>query len=392
MFISRADDSFEISSNGSDGVAVDSQSLIFYSSLWSWGDTVTDRSNNLDLIRLLAAASVIFSHAFLFADGSEAREPFIGPLGAILGIYGVYVFFILSGYLVTASMERSDGVLDYLWKRFLRIYPGLVACSAVFAFVVAPFFSALGTLEYLGSLEPEWYVVKIAALRIDAAIDTVTFFFEQPDWLGRAINGPLWTVLQEIFCYLLVAILWLLRAFNVRVAAVLFLVGTALQWSVLETPLWDDAAEWEANFCYALAPFSAGMLLYFASRGRSPSGPVALVGVAALAVAWFLGVFQVAFALPAAAVLWYLAFSPRLRLWNGARLGDMSYGTYLYGWPVLLVLRASLGPGFDPYLLALLAVPSAMACGLASWHLVEKRALALKSLRLVKAGGLWRAP
>src|SRR5262249_32074626 len=78
--------------------------------------------SNFDFIRVVAAASVIFSHSFLIAEGTEKDEPFERLFGGhnILGIYGVFIFFIISGFLVTQSAYRSGSLSRFVWKRFLR--------------------------------------------------------------------------------------------------------------------------------------------------------------------------------------------------------------------------------------------------------------------------------
>src|SRR4051794_7616018 len=88
------------------------------------------RYRNFDTLRLLAASSVIFSHSFLIAEG-QSNDPFVGPFGHTLGIYGVFVFFILSGLLVTQSMISCNSIASFSLKRLLRIYPGLVVCNVL---------------------------------------------------------------------------------------------------------------------------------------------------------------------------------------------------------------------------------------------------------------------
>jgi peptidoglycan/LPS O-acetylase OafA/YrhL len=60
------------------------------------------RRNNFDAVRLIAAVSVIFSHSFLIAEGTQNNEWLILLTGnqSILGLTGVFVFFAISGFLV----------------------------------------------------------------------------------------------------------------------------------------------------------------------------------------------------------------------------------------------------------------------------------------------------
>src|SRR5213083_1586898 len=86
------------------------------------------RANNFDALRLIAALAVVFSHSFLIAEGSEANEWFVRISGnqAVLGLVGVFVFFVISGYLVTESWCRNPAPGLFAVRRTLRIYPGLV--------------------------------------------------------------------------------------------------------------------------------------------------------------------------------------------------------------------------------------------------------------------------
>src|SRR5439155_23209736 len=104
-----------------------------------------ERHNNFDLLRLLAALSVIFSHAFLLAENSQDHDPLMLLTGgqAILGLAGVFVFFTISGYLITQSFETTASPVVFLAKRALRIFPGLILCLVVCAFVIGPLVTKL---------------------------------------------------------------------------------------------------------------------------------------------------------------------------------------------------------------------------------------------------------
>src|SRR5437763_3287343 len=123
-------------------------------------DTV-HRRNNFDALRLIAAVSVIFSHSFLIAEGSQNNEPLIRLTGnqAILGLTGVFVFFAISGFLVTQSFEQTGNPWHYLVKRGLRIFPGLFVATLVSAFVLGPLVTDLPLAAYLSQAEPYAYVV-----------------------------------------------------------------------------------------------------------------------------------------------------------------------------------------------------------------------------------------
>src|SRR5258708_6550763 len=130
--------------------------------------SMTDRANNFDTVRLAAATSVIFSHAFIIADQNELREPFVRLLGPrphnIVGVYGVLIFFIISGYLVTQSYFRSGSLLEFLYKRVLRIFPALIVCAFILAFIVGPIISDKSPRDYYGEAGAYRYFFRTICL------------------------------------------------------------------------------------------------------------------------------------------------------------------------------------------------------------------------------------
>ena len=76
-------------------------------------------------------------------------------------------------------------------------------------------------------------------------------------------------------------------------------------------------------------------------------------------------------------LIWFGTTTFRVPLWRNG-WDDVSYGTYLYGWPVEMCVRAAVGPGWTGYALAAMALPPALAVGWLSWRFVERPALELK--------------
>src|SRR2546429_55497 len=72
-----------------------------------------ERQNNFDLLRLIAALSVIFSHAFLLSENSQDHDPLMILTGGqtVLGVVGVFIFFTISGYLVAQSFDTTPSPL-----------------------------------------------------------------------------------------------------------------------------------------------------------------------------------------------------------------------------------------------------------------------------------------
>jgi peptidoglycan/LPS O-acetylase OafA/YrhL len=97
-----------------------------------------ERDNNFKLIRVAAALAVLVTHSFVLATGDRDAEPLNDSLGLTLGDIAVDVFFVTSGFLVTASLLRRERTLDYLRARALRVYPALWAMLLVVVFALGP--------------------------------------------------------------------------------------------------------------------------------------------------------------------------------------------------------------------------------------------------------------
>ena len=210
------------------------------------------------------------------------------------------------------------------------------------------------------------------------------------------VNGSTWTIPFEILCYFLVAALGLLGLFRQPplVAGLAALLLAVLNWPSLRLLPMD----WPA-FGYHPLPyvgwlwplpmfatyFLSGML-FFLYRDRIPHTP-GLFALSLILVGLTLGrlplapLFFVVFPTFGFYALFYLAFLPLGRLHAWARHGDLSYGVYLYAYPLQRLLIAGQGRGgyhLTPLTLFLLAW--VLSCGAAalSWRFVERPFLKLK--------------
>ncbi len=91
-----------------------------------------------DVIRLVAALLVIFSHSFTTTGHKEPIPIHLGKLGVTWGHVGVAIFFVTSGYLVTESWHRRPEGGGYALKRLLRIWPAFLVVILLSVFVVGP--------------------------------------------------------------------------------------------------------------------------------------------------------------------------------------------------------------------------------------------------------------
>src|SRR5436189_3337733 len=189
-----------------------------------------ERHNNFDLLRLMAALSVIFSHAFLLAENSQDRDPLMVLTGgqAVLGVAGVFVFFTISGYLITQSFETTPSPLVFLAKRALRIFPGLLGCLLVCVFVIGPLVTRLPLGEYLASPETYLFLLHNAVLDVDYnRLPGVVFW---PGNIGGIVNGPLWSLPCEVLMYLMLFALGVCRLLTLRTGLLLLALGIGCIW------------------------------------------------------------------------------------------------------------------------------------------------------------------
>jgi peptidoglycan/LPS O-acetylase OafA/YrhL len=328
------------------------------------------RHNNFDALRLAAAASVIFSHAFLIAEGTQKHEPLIVVSGnqAVLGLAGVFVFFAISGFLVTQSFETTGNAFHFLIKRALRIFPALFVVTVLSAFVLAPLVKSLPAHSYFSRPEPYEYVLDNTML--DQTVHALPGVLFVKNWVGREINGPLWSLHCEFMLYLMVMGLGLLRLLTLPIALLLLGLGMAC----IHFPALKAFGGW----IWTLGFFAAGMVLYKLRDTRIFDGRIAFLALAGLVASVPLGQLILLFPLTGCYLALWLALNPRLPRIPATRFGDLSYGIYIYGWPVEEAVMWASGGRASWWQLFLAALPAAAALAFLSWHLVESRALRLK--------------
>jgi peptidoglycan/LPS O-acetylase OafA/YrhL len=277
----------------------------------------------------------------------------------------VYVFFSVSGYLITQSWIRTGRARDYLAKRALRIFPALVAVVAVSVLIVGPVVTTLSVNDYFANPTTWSYFVNVTLV---AVYDLPGVFAGHPN---PAVNGALWTLGPEFLCYLSVLTLGLIFRRRRLTAAIVMTVAFAVA-SYASSEPWSDSFT-------AMTFFGIGSIV--ASLPRSPRVPltpavIALpIWIAAGTVLPQLAIPLAWVALPYIAIAFGQRSAPVLR--RAGRFGDISYGTYLWGFVVQQVVIWSAGILPLAVNIAIVVVSTALIA-LASWHIIEKRALALK--------------
>jgi len=332
-----------------------------------------ERHNNFDALRLIAAVTVIFSHSFLLSQGRQDNEPLMWLSGgqAVLGVVGVFVFFVISGFLVTQSFETTGSPPRYLAKRALRIYPGYAVCLLLCTFALGPVFTALPLGAYVTSPGTWDFLVSNLAMNVEHN-SLPGLRFTALD-IGHIVDGPLWSLPCEMVMYLLVLALGMLRLLRLSLLLPLLALGLVCIW--LDTA---QSAWFIGSVGWLLGFFVAGMILH--KLREAPwlfDRRLVLLALAGLAASVPLHLMILLFPLFGAYLVIALARTTRLPVIPAARFGDLSYGLYIYGWPVQqTLLHLTGGLAWWQLFPAALAVAAVLAW--LSWHLVEQPALRLK--------------
>lgn len=326
-------------------------------------------SNNFDLLRLAAAFLVLFSHAYVLT-GHPAAEPIAILLRHTTdgGAMAVGAFFVLSGYLIARSAQIHDW-RTYLRARALRIYPAFAVAVLAQTLLLGPLASTLGPTPYL--TDPATWDALARAFLFSPRPGLPGVFPDNP--LPNVVNGSLWTLRIEALCY----IAMLLWAF-VGARRWLIVLAVAAGFAALATAHANHAP------LHITAPLDC--ILFFATgaalwcwRDHLPLRwwPLALLTLAFAALANTAASPYVWHLLLPYAVL-RLGLSAPLLARPILRLGDISYGVYLYAFPLEQALVAAI-PTLGPLSLTAAAAPLAAALGLASSRLIERPALRLKT-------------
>jgi peptidoglycan/LPS O-acetylase OafA/YrhL len=338
----------------------------------------TQRSSNFNVLRLMLALGVILSHTYELIDGNRKREILSQMFGTYsLGEVAVNSFFILSGLLIAASWCREQNLMRFTRKRILRIAPGFFV-AVVISLI---FFAPLGDTS-------AW--TQIDALKTTKHL--LLMNFDPPGFLGNPnmlLNGSLWTIHYEIWCYIFLALLGACKIVENKTVMLGLLASTLSLYlchellssiflpklNHLEVSLWNRAGYYFRFTTY----FLCGITLHLFKEIIRPSAGLVLVCAASFI---FLMANKytapIANALPLA-VLLYLFGNGNSWLAQKLSTTDLSYGTYLYAWPIQQTIIYYISKNI--FVVFLLSSIFSLMFAWFSWKLIEQPALSLKRRR-----------
>jgi peptidoglycan/LPS O-acetylase OafA/YrhL len=179
----------------------------------------------LDVLRGLAALCVVFNHFGYFVPPGlkGAVYQWINP-----GDYGVFVFFLISGYIVPASLERKGSVRTFWVSRLFRLYPLYLLAVAIAVAL---------------------YVVHVGGLRGEGS-DPGTSVLSQMLMMSNVLAGQnlpnvVWSLSYEMIFYLLLTALFMARVhrrssrYALAFAAAAVALGGLLPQAYFTSNLWS---------------------------------------------------------------------------------------------------------------------------------------------------------
>lgn len=345
--------------------------------------------NSFHLARFLLALLVIVCHCYTL---QRAATPLNRLTGGQMneGTLAVDGFLVISGFLICQSAVRSRNALYFLRNRALRIIPAL-CCALIFSALIVGGVAYRGTYaEYLrveGGGPIPW-MKNWLTLNVRGDQWGVTGVFA--DNPTTSLNVSLWTVKHEVSLYLLMALLMLTTLHRRRPTyIVLYAAFLALYvllnffgkylWYVEDVRLWVISGWNYPRFVETGTYFFAGTLLYAYRKEVPRRWYLAVIAVMALILGWVFGCLRMVYVVAMPYLLIYLACSP---VCSGfARIGDLSFGMYVYSYPIQQLLY-HIWPGMHPAQNLLLTLVAVLPLSRASWQLIEAPALRLKHFRL----------
>jgi peptidoglycan/LPS O-acetylase OafA/YrhL len=346
-------------------------------------------ANSFDFMRLAGSLMVLYSHGFEIAG---LQVPVIRAFSSF-GTLGLFIFFAISGYLVSTSWLSDPNLLRFALRRSLRIIPGLAVVILLSVLVLGPIATTLPITTYLGHSATRRYLENIA-LYISY---TLPGCFEHVP-LANVVNGSLWSLPPEVLMYVFLGVLGLASLVEKRVFMALFsaAIGIGALYLLRSTPLTVPLVHWaipahpapilflgmELHQVMFVAPYFWAGCLFRLFRDRiklTTNGAIAAFMLMAVLPHGSLLWLWSWFAIPYIVLAFCTQNDPMFSLppW----LGDLSYGIYIYAFPLQQMVYYYGHSTLSFWQMQAMSAALTLFCSYLSWHFVENPALRLKPTR-----------
>jgi len=339
-----------------------------------------NRDNNFNLVRFAAALLVLYTHSYALSIGTDKAEPLRSLLGITWGTIAVDVFFITSGFLVTSSLVNRNNLLAFVWARFLRVYPALFVAVLFCVFLVGAYFTSFPVSEYLAHERVYKFLFNNATLVFGVEYFLPGVFVDVP--YKYLVNGSLWTLPFELemygcLCVIGSALLFIQKRIKRDILGFAFLTLAVVSVAAYLTHRFYPYLS-NGLFLRLFSMFFMGAAFYIWKDKIVLSTKAFFVILSALLLSildWRF--FMVMYHISLAYLVLYIAYVPAGRIRQFNVIGDYSYGIYIYAFPVQQSVAALIKGVSVPVMMGLSFIIT-LALAVLSWHLVEKRSLAMK--------------
>lgn len=331
-----------------------------------------DDVNSFSVVRLACAFAVVVTHSSDLISGSTGNDP-LGWAAYNLGQVAVNTFFFLSGLMLARSFERRPNVVGFIKARLLRILPGLFVASLATSLLIAPWATHHVFSGYYWSPDTWLYPLATAVLFESATLSDV---FRESPWPG-VVNVSLWTIKYELLAYagFLAATLFGLLSGKGRM--LILLLGLALALTFVDFD-GENQSPLGSVLRFSFS-FLLGVVIYRFSN-RLVLSPLVLMGLFLVWIALDATILGRTMSIVAFSYLALLVGMLDLgSITRAANANDLSYGVYLYGWPIQQALLPVMGVTAFALPLHIIGAAAIASCfAFLSWRFIEQPALSLK--------------
>ena len=332
------------------------------------------KQNNFNFLRFYFAFIVVIGHLIEISHIKSIQQfaPYFSTYISVTG------FFCISGFLISRSYLNTQNLINYLKKRAARLLPAYLFIILTCAFFLS-LLSRYSFLEYFS--HPLFFKYLVANLTFLNFIQPCLPGVFLNDASSCAVNGALWTLKIEVGFYLIIPILLYITK-KIRLKHLLFISIYLL--SVIYRNLFEYLSDLNGIEYYSIIArqlpgfmsyFVCGIALYFYFEFFIRNKNIfVLFSIIIFILERKIGV-EILTPLALSIIVFFVAFSFK-RLNNFAKHGDISYGIYIFHYPIMKI-ASDFGffERFNPVLVSVVIILFILLAGYTSWHLLEKQFL-----------------